>query len=457
METAYKLVSIAIKQSNMEKALSGYEDVFKRMEDLPKSITTQDLRDLYDYSVGGKKAEWGSEKGWNSNKNKPIVRELESRGVFGIAGGKPRDILLKQYLDGIDLQRKWQNKIIETKKALGLLQEDVAVVEPENQQIDGNTVSLESLRKKRDELLKQARETDVSQKKLIDNYTAQAEAIQKTIDKHELELELMRRKRMGYDVEKVEPLAPLETAYVELPEPKLAQPLSVEATIDVKVARLDELRTQLQGYLDKLSSGVKLSGSEVDYLVANIAKTKAEIAKLSDEASGLNEFSGSVSKIGQAFNSLGSSIEGSAGAMLQWAGQTLSAMAQVVAAIAALIAAREAEKQANAEAAVTGAAASAASTPVVGWILAGAAVASMIALLANMPKFAAGGLAYGPTLGLFGEYSGAANNPEVVAPLSKLKDLIEPAGSFGEVRFEIEGRTLVGVLNKINRFNDRTK
>jgi hypothetical protein len=143
--------------------------------------------------------------------------------------------------------------------------------------------------------------------------------------------------------------------------------------------------------------------------------------------------------------------------MLQWAGQSLSAMAQVITSIQALTAAREVEAAANATSAVTGAAASAASTPVVGWILAAAAVASMIALLSNMPKFAAGGLAYGPTLGLFGEYPGAANNPEVVAPLSKLKDLIKSPAGFGEVKFRIEGRTLTGVLNKINRFNSRTK
>lgn len=35
----------------------------------------------------------------------------------------------------------------------------------------------------------------------------------------------------------------------------------------------------------------------------------------------------------------------------------------------------------------------------------------------------------GPTLALVGEYSGASNNPEVIAPLDKLRDLIEPSGA----------------------------
>lgn len=42
----------------------------------------------------------------------------------------------------------------------------------------------------------------------------------------------------------------------------------------------------------------------------------------------------------------------------------------------------------------------------------------------NARKFATGGIISGPTLGLMGEYAGASNNPEVVAPLDRLNDLI---------------------------------
>ena len=49
------------------------------------------------------------------------------------------------------------------------------------------------------------------------------------------------------------------------------------------------------------------------------------------------------------------------------------------------------------------------------------AIQQGIIAAAAIPKFANGGIAYGPTLGLFGEYAGAANNPVVVAPLNKLK------------------------------------
>lgn len=88
--------------------------------------------------------------------------------------------------------------------------------------------------------------------------------------------------------------------------------------------------------------------------------------------------------------------------------------------------------------------------PFVGIAIAGGMIAAMLALMAALPKFAQGGIAYGPTLGLFGEYAGAANNPEVVAPLSRLRSLIGDAspGMGGKVEFEIRGERLYGVLDR---------
>lgn len=103
----------------------------------------------------------------------------------------------------------------------------------------------------------------------------------------------------------------------------------------------------------------------------------------------------------------------------------------------------------NTLAAGSGAASAVANIPYVGPILAIAALASVIGAIMAIPKFAKGGIAFGPTLGLFGEYAGAANNPEVVAPLDKLRDMLQPADPMGgRVKFTIEGRTLVGILEK---------
>ena len=54
----------------------------------------------------------------------------------------------------------------------------------------------------------------------------------------------------------------------------------------------------------------------------------------------------------------------------------------------------------------------------------------------------------GPTLALVGEYAGAGSNPEVIAPLDRLRSMLNPpvAASLGAVRFEVEGRKLVGVM-----------
>ena len=60
-------------------------------------------------------------------------------------------------------------------------------------------------------------------------------------------------------------------------------------------------------------------------------------------------------------------------------------------------------------------------------------------------KFANGGIVSGPTMGLIGEYPGAKSNPEVVAPLDKLKDML---GGNGGGSFVLRGSDLVLALNR---------
>ena len=66
--------------------------------------------------------------------------------------------------------------------------------------------------------------------------------------------------------------------------------------------------------------------------------------------------------------------------------------------------------------------------PIAGPILAGLMAglgAAQIATIASTPlPMADGGIAFGPTNALVGEYPGAKNDPEVVAPLSKLKGML---------------------------------
>tara|TARA_R100001244_G_scaffold126111_1_gene96413 strand:- start:1203 stop:3590 length:2388 start_codon:yes stop_codon:yes gene_type:complete len=85
-------------------------------------------------------------------------------------------------------------------------------------------------------------------------------------------------------------------------------------------------------------------------------------------------------------------------------------------------------------------------------IAVGAMGAVQIGLIAStpIPQFADGGIVSGPTVGLMGEYSGAGSgNPEVIAPLNKLKSMM--AG--GVQQIEVEGR-LIG--NDIWLSNSKT-
>jgi hypothetical protein len=78
---------------------------------------------------------------------------------------------------------------------------------------------------------------------------------------------------------------------------------------------------------------------------------------------------------------------------------------------------------------------------------------------AGIPMLADGGVASGPTLAMVGEYAGANSNPEVIAPLDKLRGLLAEPGSgidLGKVEFKIRGRELVGIIAKENNHTKRS-
>lgn len=67
----------------------------------------------------------------------------------------------------------------------------------------------------------------------------------------------------------------------------------------------------------------------------------------------------------------------------------------------------------------------------------------------NQPTaFANGGVVFGPTNALIGEYAGARNNPEVVAPLSKLKSMIGGGEQIFIAETIVRGQDLVTVFRK---------
>ena len=101
--------------------------------------------------------------------------------------------------------------------------------------------------------------------------------------------------------------------------------------------------------------------------------------------------------------------------------------------------------------------------PIAG-LIAGAAMvtaaAAAKAALQNATAFANGGIVSGPTYALVGEYAGAKNNPEVIAPLNKLRSLIEPARTGTEgLRLEtkIKGKDLYVALRSVEHEINRTR
>lgn len=296
------------------------------------------------------------------------------------------------------------------------------------------------------------------------------------------------------DIESAEgSLAALEAKLLELKEKQQKAPLEAIVTFSVDIANLQSDIASAQSIINKtnfqaahpvkptdldaapvgriattgsLELGVKdggLKDMKLEPMNFDIQDPLTSMEKW-NEAVGLareknQELTDNMGAVGNAMGGVGNLIGGAAGEWLQWGANAVQAIGQAIPQVLALLGIQSTQATANTVVAGTGAAASVSSIPIVGPILAIAAVASVLGALANLPKFAYGGIAYGPTLGLFGEYTGAMNNPEVVAPLNRLRQLIQPVGNTnvgGTVEFKIAGRYLKGILNREGNLNNRS-
>lgn len=197
--------------------------------------------------------------------------------------------------------------------------------------------------------------------------------------------------------------------------------------------------------------GTKQWGKEIDAFNKKASKIsldhlKGERAKWDNFVGGIREGLGGVSSI---MTSLGDVVGGAAEPWFKWGAGVIDAIGQALPQLLTLF-------NANVATAASGAASSQSSIPVVGPIMAIASVASILAAITKIPKassFADGGILYGATYALAGEYPGASNNPEVIAPLDRLRSLLDAdrpasANPAGSVEFRIRGRELVGILSK---------
>ena len=216
--------------------------------------------------------------------------------------------------------------------------------------------------------------------------------------------------------------------------------MELELTLATKVEGAEHARHQIE----TLQKMLAVAQGEQKKAVKDAIQYWSQFTSTQVEAKTKGEgVADTLGSIGSVVGVLSGEVEGSTAGWLAWGSQLLSSVAEAIPKLVSLA-------TANTAVAATGAAASVANIPYVGWIMAGAAALGLAATLASIPKFAEGAMAYGPTLGIFGEYAGASNNPEVVAPLDKLKDMLgtDEGGGVEKIEFSIRGDRLVAMVDK---------
>ena len=364
-------------------------------------------------------------------------------------------------------------------------------VDGATESVSWQTMSYEALGKAIQEQAKKVKESIAANDGLAEAEAATLNAMQQRYDAIGKQFDKLTGKvkelkdEVRQTVELVPKLASIATpASIEVPEPSYANPKPLKGLFDFKslgefeqrLTELENIRKQVsQDQLPIIDAQIALVRQLKDEF-EGVNTTIVQMPSFADAWSGIKGIGNSIRDIksaltdtDNAWDALTQTIDGFISLF-----QSLQAVVEIIenitavtktmqavkdAATAKIVADNAAEATSNTAAAATGAAASVAGIPVVGAMMAVAAVASVIAALSSLPKFANGGLVYGPTLGLMGEYSGASSNPEVIAPLDKLRSLIggNDGGGTAEVKFRIEGRELVGILNKQNNIYKRSK
>lgn len=204
----------------------------------------------------------------------------------------------------------------------------------------------------------------------------------------------------------------------------------------------DQMELTKSAITDLINQGYAAASPEIQKLIEQYRLLGLQVNKTAEKSKQSTDLMlQGISYLSSAVSSVGTIVGGSAGDWISWAASAIGTIGSVIGEIVSLIAAQ----------AAAGIASQAKLAFPYNLVAMAATAAGLASIIASVPKhrdFAAGGLVYGETFARVGEYPGASNNPEVIAPLSKLKNMLGSGAMSGEVRFEIEGDKLVGVLNK---------
>ena len=228
------------------------------------------------------------------------------------------------------------------------------------------------------------------------------------------------------------------------------------AVTDQQKKNLEIQRTQ-QFYTNLITQAKKFGLDTAALQEAQKLKIAEIVANYTEQQQGFATAQENINNVLQAsFTNLGNSITNAFSGSKTILGAFLGAFIQTATSI---MAANLATSMSNSVEAGTKTAASfgPASAFVLPALVAGA-MAVVSKSFAKIPKFAQGGIVSTPTLGMFGEYPGASRNPEVVAPLDKLKNMIGGSGG-GKVQvageFRLKGQDLVVALERANSNRNR--
>ena len=168
----------------------------------------------------------------------------------------------------------------------------------------------------------------------------------------------------------------------------------------------------------------------------------------------------SISQIGHAMVGVTSIADEGAASWINYGTQVVSSIASAIPQIAALTVAQKAQANANMGALASGAGASVASIPIVGWIMAGAAIASVISAMAAIPKFAGGGIVPGSSY--YGDRVPAMlNSGEMILNGSQQANLFRmiDGGSSGQMQAKVtvEGDKLAVLIDRVNAKRRRVR
>lgn len=227
---------------------------------------------------------------------------------------------------------------------------------------------------------------------------------------------------------------------------KLAQPVKTTVKTAVKEGTQEAVK---EVKLEPINVPIRLLTEEdLDYGINKRVREDIESGKIkvspinTDSIKSNYDYADSLNTIATVMGSITNLTNEGAAGWLAYGTNIISAISSALPMITSLTTALTAKAAAEA-------AGSAASVPVVGWINAIAAISTIVTAMAAVPKFATGGIVDGSSF--YGDKVLArVNSGEMILNRSQqrnLFNLINGGGTSNTVKFRIEGKELVGVLN----------